>query len=295
MNKLLVAIMLLAVTFAGCADEGGKSSEIVDKESFEHAAGKGAIAGLVVDDRFRPIELGETDAGQYQSLGFVLLQETGESVITTENGEFTFVDLVPGEYKIRVQSEDHEGIPIRVTVFEGEFSDVTIQMQRKVSDETTILTQEYSVFVDCYASVPGVFWWTELNCFLDMSLDSKRGGFQTDYTSVQNITYVVTEYLFSQAGDYGASVGYATGESIEEEWASASTQGGDYAKIVMGTEGYENGTDGLMDASRQFLSYVYPDGDMPSVEAAVKAQIIQTVWLGIPEEDVFTYCVLCDV
>lgn len=294
MNKFAVVAMFVTVMFAGCAGEDSTSQEIVDKESFEHSAGKGAIAGLVVDDRFRPIELGEVDAGLYQSLGFVLLQETGETVGTTENGEYTFVDLTPGEYKIRAQSADHEAVPIRVMVVEGEFTDVTIQMQRKISDQTTILTQEYSVFVDCYVNVPGVLWWTELNCFLDMSLDSKRGGFQTDYTAVQNITYVVTEYLFSQSGDYGASVGFATGESISEVWATASTNGGDYAKVVMGTEGYENGTDGKMDAARQFLSYVYPDGDTPGAEIAVKAQIIQTVWLGIPEEDVFNYCVLCE-
>lgn len=297
MNRF-VAIMMVAVAFAGCASDDAPEETFVDKETFELESGKGAISGLVVDDRFRPIELGNEANSEFQAIGFVLLQETGEQVSTTENGEFTFVDLDPGRYKIRVQSSAHEAKTTTVEVVAGKFADISIVSQRKVSDTTTILTQEYSVFVDCYIDLPGILWWTELNCFLDMSLDSKRGGFQTDYSAVNNITYMVSEYLFNQPGDFGVNVGYAEGESIEEEWASTTTKGSDYAKLVMATGEYYNASadllDGELQAHRQFLTYVSPEGSTPSFGIAVEAQIIQTVWLGEPEEDVYNYCVLCE-
>jgi hypothetical protein len=83
---------------AGCAGDG----QVVDYENLDNnelAEGKGAIAGVLFDDRYRPIHLvpeGEA-VSEFQADLFILVQETGPQVLTNENGDFAVLD--PGKLR----------------------------------------------------------------------------------------------------------------------------------------------------------------------------------------------------
>lgn len=295
--------ILVAVALAGCADDGGDGGG----DGGELAPDRGAISGLLVDDRFRPIHLTDDPQTEFQATGFVLLQETGEQVQTTENGEFTFTDLDPGRYTLRVQASGHEAVPTGVNVNAGEFAEASVVARRVSSEGSIILTQEHAIFIDCWYINP-VFRHTEVNCFVDLSRDSKRGALRGNYTAVDDITFMVAEFLMNQPGDYDVDVGYGKGEAVEEVWARGQVRGGDYGKLVMPTDEArleENELyDGHFDNDREFIAVLWPVGGIMGQDVstdpvrlgagvATKAQVLVSLFIGEPEADVTAYCVLC--
>lgn len=284
LNAFLVAALTASVVLAGCTDDGDAApvdGEIVDSETYS-LGNKGAINGLVVDDRFRPI-VGAR----------VLLQEIGSTIEANENGEFQFIDLEPGTYTVRVNAEGHEATPQKVRVDEGVFSDLSVIARRIINEGGTILTQEFAIFIDCW--IP---FWTELNCFLDMSLDSKRAGFTADYLDVKDISYVNSEFWFDQAGSYSGRVGVCNGESFST-WHSKTID--QYGRLLLTNDAgqWENRTDDSnLDGhlrEQKFCTVVFPNGQFGPVGFGIstKAQIMQSVFLGEPEVDLDAYCVLC--
>ncbi len=100
LRVLLMCALTASVALAGCASSDGGDDQVLDggvsDDTFTLKAGRGAISGLLVDDRFRPIELTDNPTTEFQRSGFVLLQELGLKARTDSNGEFSFVDLEPG-------------------------------------------------------------------------------------------------------------------------------------------------------------------------------------------------------
>lgn len=194
MKAILVAAMMVAIGLAGCA--GGEDTqenvieEKVTNETFTLEAGKGALSGLVVDDRFRPIQLTKEETGvEYQAKGFVLLQEAGLQAQTNQNGEFSFVDLEPGRYTVRITAEGHESVPQRVDITEGIFEEETFNIRRKSSENSLIVTEDYTGFAACGIAL-GVT--TIITNCIDTSGESDRRGTCIDFTHL-NGTYMIAE------------------------------------------------------------------------------------------------------
>jgi hypothetical protein len=165
-----------SVALAGCAGDSPDTAPVdpseIDPEQLQ--AGKGAIAGLLIDDRFRPIQLIDSPTTEFQARGFVLLQETGQESRTTANGEFAFIDLEPGTYTLRVSATGHEAVPSKVVVREGEFAEASIVARRTSSQGSTIVTEEYSAFSPCFINFVALS--TTADCTLDQSGETFRAG-----------------------------------------------------------------------------------------------------------------------
>lgn len=204
MRVILAAGILLAVTLAGCAEDAPDPEGTVDPETFEIEEGKGSIAGLLVDDRFRPLQVASQPAGA-EIPGFVLLQETGEQVGTNADGEFVFVDIEPGTYTIRVTAEGYEATPEVVRVEEGVFNDASIMARRVLSDDGFVISEEYAAFIPCQESAAAQ---TSNYCslaFFDASGDTSRDSFITNYTDY-NVTSLVVEFLTNKEADRDGAI-----------------------------------------------------------------------------------------
>src|SRR5688572_2735915 len=185
----LATASLLTVLLSGCGDGGDAPPSASTETTGPLASGKGAISGLLINDVFRPI------AG-----GLVLIQELGLTSTSDASGQFTFVDLEPGTYLLRVQADGHEAAPQPVEVREGEYTEAEVIARRVVSDAGRIVTSEYSVFVAC--NINAVVIGLPYDCTLDQSGDTDRAAFTSDYTAVANVTYMVTEMKANQVGNY---------------------------------------------------------------------------------------------
>lgn len=306
-RSVLVVCSVVAVALAGCQDEGAAAAAL-DRESFDLASGKGAIAGLLVDDRFRPIELTDSPQSEFQDAGFVLLQETGQQVQTSPNGEFSFVDLAPGLYTLRVRADGHEAVPTRVEVRAGEFSETSVVARRVVSDAGALLTQEYAVFIPCsiFFIANGLVY----DCTFDQSGETFRAYYFANHTGIPDVTAMVTEMKANREGNYAVQV---RSFGPTEYHAVAVPEGVDYIHIV--TEvGVANdewtafGPNTPWNNTREFQTIMFAMGLMhnqmsqsgiPGVCCGVgvvlgtKAQFLQTVFIGPPEVDLEAYCVLC--
>jgi hypothetical protein len=309
---LALAVVVLTVALAGCSEDAGgpTTAPIVDRDDIELAAGKGAIVGLLVDDRFRPIQLtNDVASTEFQAKGFVLLQETGEQVLTTVNGEFSFVDLPPGSYTLRVSASGHEAVPQRVLVTAGEFAEMSIVARRTSSEGSFVLTQEYSVFIPC--SLRTIENGYVADCTLDQSGDSFRPGFYANYTQFgEAADAMVTEMKASKAaGMYRVQIRDDT-TNPWIRWGTSTQFNVDYIKIV-NEYGVLNEVDNwygdnipwendrtmhvilfvgaLLEQEAAELGFCCGVG----VEIGIKAQFLQTVFVGELPVAVASYCVLC--
>lgn len=301
MRAVLVALMMLVLLLAGCADtDPAPADGVVAPEDAELESGKGAITGLVVDDRFRPVPGAQ-----------VLLVETGDLATTTENGEFQFLDLEPATYTLRVQAEGHEAKPTTVTVTEGTFSESSVLARRQVSNDGVILTQEYAVFA--YCSINALLPLSDVCSMTDLSGDSDRIRLTVDYRDVaDDLSVLVTEFLADNPGDFFILMGHGL-DGLGAQYYMNEYVNGDYTKCINTVgELYEPcldtnlGTPFSVNESMDYLVYIngMMDDEINNVlfglpltgvgaNFAVKARFLLSAFLGEPEVDVETYCVLC--
>lgn len=229
-SESIVAV-LIAVSLAGCAGDEG-TEPVVDFENLERTElqeGKGAIAGVLFDDRFRPIELkdeGEATT-EFQAEGFILLQETGARVLTNENGEFVVLDLDPGTYTLRVTAAGHEAKPQKVRVEEGLFAETSVTARRTVIEAGAVVVEEYMMFVPCTV---GYFIQSFIyNCATDLSFENARYAVPRDYTGESNATYLIGEVKAKDEDRYTFQIRDTAG-SIR--WG-VDTFDGTYSKIIL--------------------------------------------------------------
>ncbi len=296
-----VAAMLLA----GCSGGQPATSAGATTGQPPIAEGKGAIAGLLVDDVYRPIPA-----------GLVVVQGTGLVATTDDSGQFTFINLEPGAYLLQVQATGFEMAPKPIEVKAGIYNPVDLIASRLVNQGSQILTAEYSIFMTCSAEgviVSG----NGFNCFFDLSGDSERTGFLTDLTGTANVTYLVEEVKFNNKGDYDFDIAKDNdGDGIlDDYWAELTVAQGDYGKIVMKA----NATNTVAEKGRNlvwqpdkrdFQTTIFPHGagygtinpqtqDIcyagcggAGVVLGVRATIVQSVFIGKPPVDVNSYHVL---
>lgn len=295
--------LLLGLTLAGCiGGDGGTdpTGDAVDADTFDLEAGKGAIAGLLVDDRFRPIDLEDTPGTEAQFTGFVLLQETGEQAQTSENGEFTFVDLEPGTYTLRVSADRHEAIPQKVRVEEGVFSEASIVARRVLSEGGTVITEEYSAFSPCFINFVALSYTAD--CTGDQSGETARLGFSRNVSDLPDVTWVVGEALFNQDPPEGGAFDVVIRRDLGYDYSAAVLFEGRYAKLhlrnggltpdpeVPGT-GFEpwyahNGTFDMLMFGRGYFSEDIRQAYAPVHEALQQAPVCIPTGLGICAQDI---------
>jgi hypothetical protein len=297
MKAFLLAGIVVSLALAGCGEKGGGEPSDEDLTLGPLASGKGAISGLLINDVFRPVPG-----------GLVLIQELGLTATSDASGQFAFVDLEPGSYLLRVQAEGHESAPQTVDVREGEYAEVELIARRVASEGGRVITNEFSVFVSC--NVNAVVIGLPFDCTLDQSGDSDRAAFTSNYTDVADITYMVTEMRANQVGNYevrirptdhdqGPEGNYAVMEILESDYMRIVNKLGEAAH-----DPYElTGDNAAWDNTEDFLTILYVDslgknaGDTGTfgagVDVGIKAKFVQTVFVGEPEVDLATYCVLC--
>ncbi len=256
-KTLLVALLTMTVALAGCTTGDDTTSgtdggvDAPDEGPIE-LGNKGAISGLIVDDNFRPVQLKEeweSEPGDFQDIGFVLLLETGQRFETSANGEFKVLPLDPGTYTLRVAADVHEAKDTVVQVVAGEFTEVTVEARRQYSGGGSLFSQEETLFMSCF----GNFYFFSIalaavanNGCGDLSGDSSRFDFPTNYPDLADDTrglvtemraadewlYQITMRIvngYAEAPgdlcDYGAGYCYYASERMEEM--------GNYLKIVL--------------------------------------------------------------
>lgn len=193
MRFLLAAMLFVGATLAGCAGDG----EADPGTGPIQGTAKGVVQGLLVDDRFRPIELTETRATtDFQAQGFILVQETGDQVRTTSNGEFSTPPLDPGTYTLRFTIAGHEATPQTATVRAGEVTEATVVARRVVSTTDVIIQQEFAVFIPCM--VGAVVTPIGACALMDLSGDTARYVFRMNISGLQDLTFLVNELLLNK-------------------------------------------------------------------------------------------------
>lgn len=301
MRPLVVALLFLGVLLAGCADSAPDEPdpEYVDPDSATLEDGKGAIAGLVIDDRFRPIP-GAT----------VLVQEAGKQVTSNENGEFAVLDLDPGAYTLRATAAGHEAAPETVHVQEGLFADANLVARRVVSTDGLIITQEYAIFIPCNA-------YATSDCPPDASGESYRPGIRGDFTEfAQDVTYSTWEVLLNnpyifcfevrEEGTGGAATARHFGEWCEGQdsvYTKGILQNGERYDEVVSDDPWDPTaeTDAILFTfgNNELTCWQSPPNDSHNnyrcagVAFAVKAQIMVSFFMSEPEVDVEEYCIYC--
>jgi hypothetical protein len=231
-----VLSVLVAVTFAGCSGDDGPAG-LTQEDAL--ASGLGVIEGLLVDDRFRPVELTEGPGRtESQARGFILVQETGDQLRTTVNGEFRSPPLAPATYTLRVQIEGHETVPMTVTVRAGEVTEATVIARRTVGTADLVLTFDFSMFIPCSVGLVATNYQPP-QCMADLSGDTNRYRFVQDLTTYTDARYLVTELLLnheasSESGTYEIQIAAGgSGEGAGVSYATKFITQGTYDKTVI--------------------------------------------------------------
>ncbi|MES2154226.1 MAG: carboxypeptidase-like regulatory domain-containing protein [bacterium] len=314
-----VALLFCAMLFAGCSSPK-TSASVVTSTLPPIDANKGAITGVVIDDRYRPVP----DA-------LVLLTPIGLTATSDAEGQFQFTNVDPGAYILQANAKDHEAAPKNVDVHVGQYAEVEVEARRTFSSGGFTITTAYSVFSPCMQSA--VFYAADDNyCMPDSSGDTFRPGITVDFRSQKaNLTYLVSEIKINQADNYVFVVRCAGGGSFGcGEFGYANTTGGDYGKVIMMNPGnymhtahsvnwtnkvvldgllfyYGTGGSEITPVARPVGCTLPPEPDPLSgkpwfcrdyygagAKFGVKAKIVMTAFLGAPDPsvDIATYNVL---
>lgn len=192
MRTVMVTACMVLVGLAGCAE----SPEVPLEEEEALASGLGIIRGLLVDDRFRPIQLIDDAVTEFQAEGFIIVQETGDQLQTTENGEFESTPLAPGDYTLRFTIEGHEATPQGVRVRAGEATETTVVARRVASGADLLVQREFSVFIPCMFAV--VVTPIGACALMDLSGDTTQYVFRMNITDYKDAHFMINELLLNK-------------------------------------------------------------------------------------------------
>jgi hypothetical protein len=295
--KVLTACLAATAALSGCSgsDEPPPTQE---GERPVIGAGKGAIAGLVIDDVFRPVPG-----------ALVLVQTYGLTATTDADGEFRFLDLEPGSYVLVVSEARHEASPRPVDVEAGKYNEVEIMARRIFDEGGYTVTTAYSVFIPCAVDVIATGFVED--CTADQSGDSFRAFFLSDYRDYgANVTYLVTEMLANKEGRYEIQI--RCDDNIDRRFA-VSQFNGIYTRLVMP---FQNVSEQSAEASYgpnvawendcklQTIMFADSQGREElqgagapvccgaGVHFGIKGKFLATLFLGEPDTDIATYCIL---
>ncbi len=302
--KLGAAILALCITatlLAGCGSKASGGNEIVTTQA-PLAEGKGAISGLVIDDRYRPV-----------ANALVLLTPLGLTVTTDGEGQFSFADLEPGAYILLAQAKDHEAAPKNVDVTEGQYAEAELTARRVFSDTGYLITTQYSIFIGCaidYIANGQDGLVLGQDCVPDESGDTFRPDFTSDYTKHgKNATYIVAEMLANKEDWYEIQLRGSCGQlatddihgiysRIQLNYGNASTQSNTaYGPNAKWTNKCPIQTILFADEGERTTLQALPvvGGAIccgAGVHLGIKGQFVQSLFLGEPLVNINDYGVL---
>ena len=296
----VLALMSATVALSGCSGGGDEEIQVDPDARPDIALGKGAIAGLLIDDVYRPVPG-----------GLVFMEGQGLTATTDEHGQFQFLDLEPGTYVLLANADLHEAAPINVDVSAGEYTEVEFPSRRVFSIDGRTVTTAFSIFIPC--AIDFVADGYVLDCTGDQSGDSFRAFFVSDYTEYgDNATYLVTEMLANKEGRYEVQVRSSGNCSGGERYAVSQFKG-TYTRMVMPFNGtsaqsaeasYGPNDDWTNKCKIQTILFADSEGreelqgaGLPfccgaGAHFGIKGRFIATLFLGEPDVDVEHYCVL---
>jgi hypothetical protein len=302
MKAAAAACMLVATVLAGCAaSEETVTSETTGRPTL--SAGKGAIAGLLIDDIYRPIP----DA-------LVLLQGTGLTATTDASGQFTLLDIQPGSYILVASATGHDAAPVNVDIVAGQYAEVEVSARRIFSQGGHVITTQYSIFTACATSA--VLISVVYSCLLDS--DSYRPGLQRlNFNESKELTYLVAEVKVNQADNYLFVLRHDDGSSFGgEQYGAGRINNTDYGRVILQRDStYDNSTSRNVKWTNSkpmaALLFYLGQGGQELQDAsctagqcgnyygagqrfALKGNIILSAFIGEPTVDIATYCVLSD-
>ena len=139
-----LAAAFLALLLAGCAGEAGPErppSALDDVEVEPAAAGKGAVAGLVVDETIRPV------------VGASVTIAGAEAAKTDEDGVFILDALEPGLVLFSVSAEGFRPIQTSAEVRAGETAEVRVQLPRDLTPQPYQVTYAHEGFMQAWGGI----------------------------------------------------------------------------------------------------------------------------------------------
>lgn len=291
--------VVLALVFAGCA---GSSEETRTDTKPALGANRGGIQGFVIDDIYRPIPAAK-----------IVVSPAAITVTADNDGVFQVTDLVPGTYTLIMEATGFEAAPHTVDVEAGVYVDKEINARRISSDGSRIVTTQYSVFIPC--SIDFVVNGIVEDCTGDASGDSFRATFRSNYKPYgANVTYLLTEMKANKENRYEVQVRYNNGGDYQ--YFSVSQFEGRYTRLVMPYNGtsqqsapasygdnlvWTNNRDDLDtilftdSVGREELQGAGVDVCCGAgVHLAIKANFIQSLFLGEPETPIDSYRTMSD-
>ncbi len=143
MRAYLLALTILAVSFAGCSEEPAAAAGEDDLfNDFDAPAddGKGLIRGIVIDNSVTPL----ADAK-------VTLKASGAETVTNANGAFQFTGLEPGTYFLEVSKTGYSKVqastPVVANVASPEI--VRVQLELIPGAVPAFVPLQYDLFMSC--------------------------------------------------------------------------------------------------------------------------------------------------
>ncbi|HUR25849.1 MAG TPA: carboxypeptidase-like regulatory domain-containing protein [Candidatus Thermoplasmatota archaeon] len=305
-TRALWAVLLAAASAltAGCA--GGDPDDAPSSAQVELAAGTGAIQGLLVDDRYRPLHLTDQPKGEFQAAGFILVVETGATVTSDADGVFQVLDLEPGTYTLKPAVDGHEGAPSKVDVAAGEYTEVDLLVRRLVTPgKDTVIIHDDTVLVTCQVQFLDAHFTTGRLCHGDLTSDGESTWVDYNYTAYDNVSAVVVEVRFSAVGDYEVWLTQKTNvvnpENLYAKEVVYQTDAFRYATVNGSEEGRFGGAPVDLQDLRVWVNVngvaTKETDDAIGVPAGVgfqfvvKARLVVSAFLEVPP-DLDTYAVL---
>jgi hypothetical protein len=143
----LVVFILIATALAGCADASAPEALDEADTSVEVTETTGGIRGLVVDAAVTPIEGANVEA---------ISGGNAKKTTTDEDGLFTFGNLEPGVYVLKVSHPRYTEAQSSVEVVAGVEKPplARIQIEQLFDADPFMDTQKYTGFVGCAFRLP---------------------------------------------------------------------------------------------------------------------------------------------
>lgn len=191
----------VAILLAGCS--AGGDSEVPG--AVEPSEARGVVRGVVVDAAVQPLAGARVD-----------LVGTTQNVTTSEAGAFSFLDLEPGTYVVRVAREGYQDAQTTTEVKAGvEPPVVRVVLDRAQTHRPTVVPGSFEGLIMCGLRVPTAGFSDGCGVFGDRGLGSTQ---RTDIGfPAGRIWWIQTELVWQASSQTSERLCTDQGELLHEE------------------------------------------------------------------------------